>query len=66
MNLRSIDLSYLISMYQGLTMGDNFFNDFFPKLAGTSTLKNQIINGLSVEEIRNSWKPELENLKKSG
>ena len=38
--------------------------DFFDKLAGNSTLRWQIINGKSEEEIRASWQPALENFKK--
>lgn len=41
-----------------------FFNSFFPKLAGNNQLQYQIINGVSEEEIRNSWKPGLEQYEK--
>ena len=41
-----------------------FFNSFFPKLAGNNQLQFQIINGISEEEIRNSWKPGLEQYEK--
>ena len=41
-----------------------FFNNFFDKLAGNDKLRNQIEIGLNEDEIKNSWKNELENFKK--
>lgn len=42
-----------------------FFNSFFDKLAGTASLRQQILTGVSSENIRKSWQPGLENFKKS-
>lgn len=41
-----------------------FFTGYFNYLAGTDKLKKQIIDGESVENILNSWKPDIENFKK--
>ncbi len=60
-NEKRINLSYLISAYQYSTNKTTFFNDFFEKLAGTEILREQIISGLSEEEIRQSWQSDLEH-----
>lgn len=36
-----------------------FFNKFFVKLAGTNKLQKQVEQGLSEDEIRASWQPEI-------
>lgn len=56
-------LEWLISAYEVLNMGEDFFIPYFEKLSGTSTLRNQIINGMSHEEIRASWTDELDKFK---
>lgn len=58
--LHQIDLKWLIEAYQHTSNKDQFFNSFFVKLAGTSKLERQIKNGLSVQEIRESWKTGLQ------
>ena len=39
-------------------------NLWFDTLAGTDELRKQIISGKSEEEIRNSWKQDLQNFEK--
>lgn len=56
---RSLDLSWLIGMYQKSPLKDTFFTPFFDKLAGTDELRNQIIQGKTEQEIRDSWQPDL-------
>jgi uncharacterized protein YbbC (DUF1343 family) len=56
-----LDLEYLISFYNKSGKGEAFFNNFFLNLAGTKVLKQQIIDGKSAEEIRNSWTPALKS-----
>ncbi len=58
---RRLDLQYLIDFYQKAPDKKQFFTNFFDKLAGNSTLRKQITDGLSEEEIRASWKKDLEN-----
>ncbi len=62
-----LNLSFLMNAYsiaQSATK-EKFFNDFFEKLAGTASLKAQIINKTSEIEIRNSWKKGILQFKKT-
>jgi uncharacterized protein YbbC (DUF1343 family) len=54
-----INLEYLIYGYQNCDNKDDFFNNFFAKLAGGNSLKNQIISGKTSHEIRQSWQKGL-------
>lgn len=56
---RSIQIGYLIEMYNHYPDKEKFFNSFFEKLAGTRSLREQIRKGTSVDEIRASWEPGL-------
>lgn len=58
---REIQLNYLLEFYQIFPDKSTFFNanGWFDKLAGTTTLRLQIIEGKSEDEIRNSWQPGL-------
>jgi len=60
------NISYLLNAYHHFPKEMKFFTnpDFFDKLAGNSTLRWQIINGRTEEEIRASWQPALESFKK--
>ena len=60
-----LDLSWLIEIYKAFPDKENFFlnSNFFDKLAGGTHLREQLINGLSEEEIRETWQPGLENYK---
>lgn len=55
----ALDLSYLITMYKAFPEKEKFFNSYFEKLAGTRTLREQIIRGVPEEEIRKSWSEGL-------
>ena len=63
-NLKQLNLQWLIGMYQAYPDKNKFFTNYFTKLAGTATLKEQIINGVSEDEIRKSWKPAIDKYKK--
>ena len=63
-NLNHIDLGWLIGSFNRTENKEVFFNNFFDKLAGNDKLRNQIEIGLNEDEIKNSWKNELENFKK--
>ncbi len=54
------DLSYLISFYRAFPDKDKFFNSYFEKLAGTAALRNQVRQGMSEDQIRESWREDLE------
>jgi uncharacterized protein YbbC (DUF1343 family) len=60
---RKIDLSYLIKMYEAYPDKEKFFIPYFDILAGTTTLKQQIKDGLKEPQIRESWKPALDQYK---
>lgn len=68
-----IQLKYLIEAYKLFPDKKNFFimpksgnmdESFFNKLAGNSTLMQQLKDGVSEEEIRKSWQPKLDEFKK--
>ncbi|MDN6280086.1 MAG: DUF1343 domain-containing protein [Psychroflexus sp.] len=58
--LSEINLEWLIEAYQHTDKQDQFFNNFFNKLAGNNTLKEQIKAGHSAEEIKASWQENLQ------
>ena len=65
-----INLSWIIDMYRAYPFKEKFFDykqsaqmGNFDKLAGVTTLKEQIIAGKSEKEIRNSWEPGLTGFK---
>lgn len=59
-----LDLSWIIKIYGQYDEEDDFFNSYFNKLAGNSKLQEQIKNGDSIENIRESWKDDLDKFKK--
>lgn len=59
-----VDLTYLIDAYKALGMGDKFFTSFFEKLIGNGRVRRQIEQGMTAEEIRRSWQPEVEAFRK--
>ena len=61
--LGQIQLGYLINFYKNATNKATFFNAFFDKLAGNSTLRKQIIAGQSEDKIRQSWTKDLDAFK---
>jgi uncharacterized protein YbbC (DUF1343 family) len=60
-----LNLSYLIRAKEVLGDSLTFINQngFFDRLAGTSALREQLLNGWSAKEIRSTWKPGLEQFK---
>jgi uncharacterized protein YbbC (DUF1343 family) len=58
-----LDLQHLINAYRNFPDKRNFFNNFFDRLSGTATLREQIIAGKSEEEIRSTWKNDLDAFK---
>lgn len=55
----SLQLGFLVEAYRAFPHPDKFFNAFFTKLAGTKSLQQQIEDGKSPAEIRQSWAPAL-------
>lgn len=62
--LSQLELKWLLKAYESTIDKNVFFTNFFTKLAGTKQLQEQIISGLSEEEIRKSWEIGLEAFKK--
>lgn len=62
--LSAISLKWLIKAYKNTPNKATFFNSFFTKLAGTKRLQQQIEEGLSESEIKNTWHKGLEDFKR--
>jgi len=62
---QQLNLSWLINSYKVMNDSTDFFNNYFVKLAGTASLQDQIENGLTENEIRQSWQPKLDTFKKT-
>ncbi|MFM2315967.1 MAG: hypothetical protein RLZZ155_299 [Bacteroidota bacterium] len=60
-----LNLSWLMTMYTSYPNKEKFFTapNFFDKLAGTSALRKQIMDGVSEVDIRASWQADLERYK---
>ncbi|MBL1220034.1 DUF1343 domain-containing protein [Chryseobacterium sp. L7] len=66
-DLKELNLDWLIKSYKSYkNPKQGFFleNLFFDKLAGTDEFRKQIIAGKSVQEIKASWKSDLEKFEK--
>lgn len=61
--LQKLELKWLIDAYNTTENKADFFIPFFTKLAGTKKLQQQIEDGISENEIREQWKPGLENFR---
>lgn len=58
-----ITLEYIIDFYNRYEDKEKFFIGSFDRLAGTPELKQQIIEGMTEEQIRESWQSELNAFK---
>jgi uncharacterized protein YbbC (DUF1343 family) len=56
-------LKHLIDYYHQYEVKEQYFNDYFKKLAGNDKLSQQIKDGLSEQEIRATWEVDLQNYK---
>ena len=63
-NKKELNLTWIINAYHQLKDKEKFFNNFFVKLSGTKELQKQIKDGFSEDEIRESWKKDLDKYKK--
>lgn len=68
---KKVNLSWLIETYNKYPKKEIFFDNKqskeivpFEKLAGGTKLKEQIVAGMTAEEIRKSWEPDLVTYKK--
>jgi uncharacterized protein YbbC (DUF1343 family) len=60
---KKVDLHYLIDMYKIFPDKEHFFVQHFERWSGTKALRQQIIDGLSEDQIRASWQKDLEQYK---
>ncbi|MDM8002026.1 MAG: DUF1343 domain-containing protein [Bacteroidota bacterium] len=58
-----IVLDWIIEMYKAYPDKEKFFNGYFDTLAGSSTLREQILSGMSAADIRASWKEGLDRFR---
>lgn len=65
MNNRQLYLFWLIGTYKDTPDKKRYFNNFFNRLAGNATLKQQVIDGVGEEDIRKSWEPGLKKFKET-
>ena len=59
--LSKINLGWLIEAYNYSPEKEKFFRSGFYRLAGTKKLENQIKAGMSAEEIKSTWKKDIES-----
>lgn len=60
-----LNLDWLISAYDILGQDSSFFIPYFNNLAGNSSLKAQIVNNVSADDIRKSWEKDLDTFRKT-
>lgn len=63
-DVNQLELKWLIKAYEHTANKEAFFNSFFNKLAGNSTLQEAIKAGNTAEEIRATWQPGLDEYRK--
>ena len=56
----AMNLEWIIDAYNAYPDKEKFFTGYFDTLAGSSTLREQIISGMDADEIRQTWKEELD------
>jgi hypothetical protein len=59
-----LNLSWLLFAYHNFPDKEDFFIPYFERLAGTATLRQQIRDGFTEEEIRAGWQDDLEAFRK--
>lgn len=63
-NYQKLYFFWLKGSFKNYPDQGKFFNNYFKSLAGNDQLQKQITQGLTDEDIRKSWEPQLENFKK--
>lgn len=58
-----IDLQWLVDIYNSYPEKNKFFNNYFDTLAGGPKLREQIISGMSANDIRLTWGAGIEKFK---
>jgi uncharacterized protein YbbC (DUF1343 family) len=60
-----VNLSWLILSFGNLGNDPKYFTPFFDKLAGNQQLKDQIVHGMSAEEIHRTWEESLSRFRET-
>lgn len=60
---KKINLEWILFGYQNVENQKEFFSPFFYNISGNNQLKEQIIQGKSAKEIRESWQSDLDSFK---
>ena len=60
---KRVSLEFLIAMYDAFPDKEKFFNAYFKKLAGNTVLQEQIKSGMTEDQIRVTWKKDLDAFK---
>lgn len=58
-----MNIGWIIDAYNAYPEKESFFTGYFDTLAGSSTLREQIIQGMTAEQIRATWKEGLDSFK---
>jgi uncharacterized protein YbbC (DUF1343 family) len=61
--LQYLRIDYVIEFYKNFNTKETFFTSFFDQLIGTSSVKQQIVDGKDAATIRNSWKKNVDDFK---
>lgn len=61
---KGINLEYVIDAYNNLNLDDHFFRPFFELLIGNGEVRKMIEKGMSADEIKATWKDDVEKFKK--
>lgn len=59
-----MNLEWVINAYNDYPQKDKFFTSYFDVLAAGPGIREQIIKGMTAEQIRETWKPGLEQFGK--
>jgi uncharacterized protein YbbC (DUF1343 family) len=62
--LSSVNIQYLIDAFNKTPKSEKFFGTTFTVHAGNLELEQQLKDGLTAEQIHNSWQPAIEDFKK--
>ena len=60
---QGINLEYLIDAYNDLAIGDAFFTSFFEKLMGRGEIRKMIEDGMTADQIKSTWAPDVERFR---
>ena len=60
-----INLDWLLFAYENFPEKEAFFTPYFEKLAGTGHLRQQIVDGMTSDEIRSTWSKGIRAFKET-